>query len=81
MRLCGYLFKYGFIEALEICHSYPTRFRSNLLPAFRRLTNSRKSIMTAGANVWNELPNEVKLSRSEGILNNRVKRYFISKYE
>ena len=61
-------------------HFYNTRHRQDLLPSYRRLTTTQHSISFSGPRVWNSLTDNVKNSRTLPIFKNRLKNFFISKY-
>ena len=80
LKMCVYLFKEDLIGSFDRSHEYATRFRSDLLPAYQRLTNSRKSITTAGPIIWNQLPREIQQSSSVSMLKYKIKQFHISDY-
>ena len=64
----------------ERVHIYDTRNRSALLPSFARLTLTQNSLSVSAVNFWNELPNDIKESRSLPMFKNGVKKFLLSKY-
>ena len=64
----------------ERVHIYDTRNRSDLIPSFARLTLTQNSLSVSVMNFWNELPTDVKESRSLPMFKNRVKTFLLGKY-
>jgi len=64
--LCIYMFKLknsaSGLPTLD--HNYETRHRDNVAPPFQRLTICQQSILYAGSQVWNKLPNDIKNCKS-----------------
>ena len=61
-------------------HNYNTRNHCDLMPTYRRLTISQRSISYAGPMLWNSLPADVQNSRSLPVFKRKLKNYLLSKY-
>ena len=61
-------------------HTYDTRFRSNLLPDFQRLSLSQHSVRYKAPLIWNELPHELRTLPTIQSFKRNLKEFFISKY-
>ena len=80
LQLAIYMFKMDSRNNFERVHIYDTRNRSALLPSFARLTLTQNSLSVSAVNFWNELPNDIKESRSLPMFKNGVKKFLLSKY-
>ena len=56
-------------------HNYATRHRDNVAPPFQRLTTGQHSVLHAGANIWNNLPNDIRTCNSIKIFKEAVKKF------
>ena len=71
---------FKFVHLLPV-HSHETRFRSNFLPSFQRLSiTQRQSLFSIIPSIWNSLPEDVKNSRSLYVLKRKCKNYLLSGY-
>ena len=62
-------------------HNHSTRFRSNYVPSFNRLSlTQRQSLFSILPSNWNDLPDEIKSSPSIFIFKKRYKQYLLSGY-
>ena len=61
-------------------HDFNTRNRNLLLPNFQRLTTTQQSLTFTAPSIWNQLPDELKSSRSFPIFKRNLKKYFIASY-
>lgn len=62
-------------------HQYPTRFRFMLLPTYSRLVVSSQSIYSRGAAIWNEIPENIKNSKSVSIFKRKFKKFYLAQYD
>ena len=58
-------------------HNYATRYRENIAPPFQRLTTGQHSVLHAGANIWNNLPNDIRTCNSTKIFKEKVNKYIV----
>ena len=62
-------------------HNHSTRFRSNYVPSFNRLSlTQRQSLFSILPSIWNDLPDAIKSSPSIFIFKKRYKQYLLSGY-
>ena len=61
-------------------HSYSTRFYSNLLPEFQRLSLTQRSLFYTAPLVWNEIPQNIKNLDSISSFKRHYKLYLIDNY-
>ena len=61
-------------------HSYNTRNRSNLNPTFQRLKTTQRSLSHSAPGVWNELPDDLKMSVSLPIFKSNLISHQINRY-
>jgi exonuclease III len=79
--LCQYVFKsLAGNQNINPLHNHFTRNRNNIIPVFQRLALTQHSVSFASAQIWNEIPNEVKSAPNLTIFKRELKNYFISKY-
>ena len=61
-------------------HNYNTRNCSNLRPARSRLTITQNSINVTGPNLWNSIPNEIRISLSRESFKHNYKNFLLASY-
>ena len=61
-------------------HSYNTRNRNSLRPAYHRLTSTQHSVSYSGPSVWNSLPNYITNSNNIDSFKRLLKKHLISLY-
>ena len=60
--------------------NYPTRFGSNIRPAFNRLIITQHSISFIGPKIWLSLPIEIRNSPKIHIFKKLLKAHLLSQY-
>ena len=80
LNLAVYIYKNSLQNSFPRRHLHDTRFRSNLLPVFQRLTSTQRSLNFSAPSFWNELPNEIKTCSSLNSLKFKVKEFLIAQY-
>ena len=61
-------------------HTHNTRFRSNLLPHFARLTTTQNSLHFKTPTLWNKVPEFIKNSSNKNRFKIAYKKYLIDQY-
>ena len=61
-------------------HSYLTRNRNSIVLPFPRVEAVRESYRYQFLQVWNELPNEIKIANSLNKFKKLLKNYFLALY-
>ena len=61
-------------------HRYSTRSRNNLIPSFPRIEALRQNYIHQFSKIWNEIPNEIKQSRSLRSFKKSYKNHLLSNY-
>ena len=61
-------------------HNYYTRNRNNLRIPGLNLSNSQRNWKFKGIELWNSIPENIRLCQSRNQCKNRLKEYFISLY-
>lgn len=62
-------------------HIYDTRFRSDAIPSFQRLTQCQRSISFMGPNYWNTIPAQIRNAQSYSLFKKHLKQYIIDSYD
>ena len=80
-NLATHMYKNNLYSEYTRNHSHNTRNRSNLLPAYHRLTSTQNSFSFNAPNVWNAIPISIRESRNVDIFKNNLKKHFLSIYQ
>ena len=80
LNLGLYMYQHRDSGLYDRTHTYATRNRANLVPVRARLRITENSVSTAGPNLWNNIPNDVRMAPSRDSFKIRYKKYLLSSY-
>ena len=76
-----YVFKNpGILDRFQQSHSYNTRYRNVLVPPRERLRSTEQSVIYNAVKIWNEVPENIKLSLSLQSFKYKYKEFLLSQY-
>lgn len=61
-------------------HNIPTRRRNDPVSKFHRLTSGQHAVSFLGPKIWNEIPADIRNSRTFSVFKHKLKAYFIESY-